>query len=49
MSNETTRQQSFSRRAFVLGGSMAAVGTALIARMTWLAIFEGEQYRLASE
>ena len=28
---------------------MAAVGTALIGRMTWLAIFEGEQYRLASE
>lgn len=28
---------------------MAAVGTALIGRMTWLAIFDGEQYRLASE
>ena len=49
MSNETTRQQSFSRRAFALGGGMAAVGAALVGRMTWLAVFEGEQYRLASE
>ncbi|NJC07023.1 penicillin-binding protein 2 [Polymorphobacter fuscus] len=49
MSNETNRQQSFSRRAFVLGGGMAAIGTALIGRMTWLAIFDGDQYRLASE
>ncbi len=28
---------------------MAAVGTALIGRMAWLSIFEGEEYRLASE
>ena len=49
MSNEATRQQSFSRRAFVLGGGMAAVGTSLIGRMAWLSIFEGEQYALASE
>ena len=49
MSNESTRQQSFTRRAFVLGGGMAAVGTALIGRMAWLSIFEGEEYRLASE
>ena len=28
---------------------MAAVGTALIGRMAWLALFEGEQYALASE
>ena len=49
MSNEASRQQSFSRRAFVLGGGMAAVGTALVGRMAWLAVLEGEQYRLASE
>lgn len=49
MSNETIRQQSFSRRAFFLGSGMAAVGTTLIGRLAWLAIFEGEEYALASE
>ena len=49
MSNEATRQQSFSRRAFFLGSGMASVGALLIGRMTWLAIFEGETYALASE
>ncbi|MEY2883327.1 MAG: penicillin-binding protein 2 [Pseudomonadota bacterium] len=49
MSNEAAREQSFTRRAFVLGGGMAAVGATLIGRMTWLSIFEGERYQLASE
>jgi penicillin-binding protein 2 len=49
VSNEATRQQSFSRRAFVLGGGMAAVGTALVARLAWLSVYEGETFRLAAE
>lgn len=39
----------FSRRALLLGGGMAAVGATLATRMAWLALFEGEKYRLASE
>ncbi len=49
MSNEVFRQAQFTRRALVLGGAMGLVGTALATRMAWLSIFEGEQYRLASE
>ncbi len=49
MANEAAREQSFTRRALVLGGGMAAIGATLIGRMTWLSIFEGEHYRLASE
>ncbi len=49
MSSEAIREQSFTRRAIVLGGGMGLVGAALAARMTYLSIFEGEQYRLASE
>ncbi len=49
MSSEAIREQSFTRRAIVLGGGMGLVGVALAARMTYLSIFEGEQYRLASE
>ncbi|PZN92899.1 MAG: penicillin-binding protein 2 [Alphaproteobacteria bacterium] len=49
MSSEAIREQSFTRRALVLGGGMGLVGAMLTARMTWLSIFEGEQYRLASE
>ncbi len=49
MSTESEREQSFSRRAFVLGGSMGLVGTALAARMADLSIFEGQRYQMASE
>ncbi|MFZ4689589.1 MAG: penicillin-binding protein 2 [Polymorphobacter sp.] len=49
MKSEAERQQSFTRRALVLGGGMGLVGVTLAARMTYLSIFEGEQYRLASE
>ncbi len=49
MTVEPRRDLAFSRRAVLLGGGMAAVGTALAARMTWLSVFQGEQYRLASE
>ncbi len=46
---EADREQSFSRRAFVLGGGMAAVGVALTGRLAWLSLWEGSQYRLLSE
>lgn len=49
MRSEAARTQSFTRRAIVLGGAMGAVGVTLAARMAYLSIFEGEQYRLASE
>ena len=49
MITEAGREQTFSRRAFVLGGGMAAVGMTLAARMAWLSIFEGDKYKLASE
>ena len=49
MRTEAARDQQFSRRAFVLGGTMGAVGLTLAARMTWLSIFEGDKYRLAAE
>jgi penicillin-binding protein 2 len=49
MSSDATSRNSFTRRAFVLGGGMALTGTALAARLADLSIFEGEQYRLASE
>jgi penicillin-binding protein 2 len=49
MSGDNTAKASFTRRAFVLGGGMALTGAALAARLADLSIFEGEQYRLASE
>ncbi len=49
MSNDAQRAQSFTRRALLLGAGMGAVGATLAGRMAWLAVFDGEQYRLASE
>ncbi len=49
MSTEAVRAAGFTRRALVLGGGMGLVGAALAARMADLAIFEGAQYRLASD
>lgn len=49
MSSDGLAKASFSRRALLLGGGMALTGTALAARLAYLSIFEGEQYRLASE
>ncbi|ODP36353.1 penicillin-binding protein 2 [Sphingomonas turrisvirgatae] len=40
---------SFSRRAFVLGGSMAGLGAILAARMTYLSVYENDKYRLLAE
>ena len=49
LATESAREQMFSRRAFVLGGAMAAVGATLAARMTWLSVYQGEKYALLSE
>jgi penicillin-binding protein 2 len=43
------RDPAFTRRAVLFGGGMAALGATLAGRMAWLSVFEGEQYRLASE
>jgi penicillin-binding protein 2 len=47
--SEATQSYSFSRRALVLGGIQGAIGLALAGRMTWLAVFENERYRLLAE
>jgi penicillin-binding protein 2 len=49
MSQDSPADALFTRRALLLGGGMAAVGGTLAARMAYLAVFEGEKYRLASE
>ncbi len=49
MRTEAEREQSFTRRALVLGGGMGLVGVTLASRLAYLSIFEGEQYALASE
>lgn len=41
--------QQFSRRAFVVGGAMGAVGLTLAARMAYLSIWQGEKYALLAE
>ncbi len=43
------RDPAFTRRSLLLGGGMAALGVTLAGRLAWLSVFEGEQYRLASE
>jgi penicillin-binding protein 2 len=49
MRSEAEREQSFTRRALVIGGGMGLVGVTLASRLAYLSIFQGEQYRLASE
>ena len=49
MTTEAEREQSFTRRALVVGGAMGLVGVTLASRLAYLSIFEGEQYALASE
>ena len=49
MSSESPVDPVFTRRALLIGGGMAAVGGTLAARMAYLAVFQGEKYRLASE
>lgn len=49
LTTESAREQMFTRRAFVLGGGMAAAGIALAGRMTWLSVFQSEKYVTLSE
>ncbi len=49
MRTEADREQSFSRRAFVMGGAMASVGALLAGRMAWLSVWDGQRYQLLSE
>lgn len=39
----------FSRRTALVGGIQAALGVVVAARMTYISIFENEQYKLAAE
>lgn len=39
----------FARRALLLGGAQAVLGAALVGRMGWLALAEGERFRDAAE
>ena len=47
--DDPVRRMGFSRRALLLGSGMAATGLLLAGRMAWLAVFEGEAYRLKAE
>ncbi|HET7316872.1 MAG TPA: penicillin-binding protein 2, partial [Sphingomicrobium sp.] len=40
---------SFSRRMMLVRGAQAAVGTALVGRLGWLAVAENDKYQLMSE
>lgn len=46
---EASQAYSFSRRALLMGGAQGAVALALAGRMTWLAVFENERYKLLAE
>lgn len=46
---EAAQSFSFSRRAVVMGGLQATVGLVLAGRMTWLAVYENDKYRLLAE
>lgn len=47
--SEAQQSYSFSRRALVLGGAQAALGVVLAGRMTWLAWYENDKYKLLAE
>ena len=49
MQNPARQQQSFTRRALLLGGVQGAVGLVLAGRLTQLAVTEGEKYKLLAE
>jgi penicillin-binding protein 2 len=46
---EAAQAYSYSRRALLLGGVQAGVGLVLAGRMTWLAVFENDKYRLLAD
>ncbi|WP_164156932.1 penicillin-binding protein 2 [Sandarakinorhabdus rubra] len=47
--DDPVRRIGFSRRALLLGGGMGVTGALLAGRMAWLAVFEGETYRLKAD
>ncbi len=49
MESEADRSRIFTRRALLLGGAQAALGTVLVGRMGYLSIFESPKYRLLAE
>lgn len=49
MITEAQQSYSFSRRAMLLGGIQATLGLVLAGRMTWLAVYENDKYKLLSE
>jgi len=46
---EASQTYSFSRRALLMGGAQASIALVLAGRMTWLAVFENEHYKLLAE
>ncbi|MBX3595072.1 penicillin-binding protein 2 [Sphingomonas sp.] len=49
MITEAQQSYSFSRRALFIGGAQAALGLVLASRMTWLAVYENDKYKLLAE
>lgn len=49
MITEAQQSYSFSRRAMLLGGIQATLGLVLAGRMTWLAVYENDKYKLLAE
>ncbi|MCP3733045.1 penicillin-binding protein 2 [Sphingomonas sp. MG17] len=49
MISEAQQSYSFSRRAVLLGGIQATAGLVLAGRMTWLAVYENDKYKLLAE
>ena len=47
--SQTTLENAFNRRTFVIGGAMGGIGTILATRMAYIAIAENERWVLESE
>lgn len=47
--SNSTLSQAFDRRTMVLGAFQGGIGVLLAARMGWIAIFQNQKYKLASE
>lgn len=49
MNRSSLREMMFARRALLLGGAQGLLGAALLGRMGWLALAEGDRMRDAAE